>query len=606
MKDIPVKSAKFIVDVDSPNKFKDGLFNFTVDYDIDFLFKPIFRDDPHDTGKLHCETKKDGEFHQATCAFKSKFKNKNDGLTTFQVDIKRDYSSMIIGRFHYGDQSQKKNATFEIDLTNNDYYLIKGVYNSEKNYSFMGQVKMHDIFLEVQVDDMKYVTSVNSWYDNIKKADRGQVFCDFGPINQFDFQYLVRRDFSEASVKFTQNQVNYLTAKFMATDTRYKYEMMFSGFLIGGGEDHATLLFRRAIQFQYESHLGLIVDVTFDLSKGSYQVSTRDNGKKTFKFHTEIDYTNDYISFDLKSNVDWFIEERGTIYRFFNDSNCLLCLSSFKAQCNLAKVSKGYYTFRFSTLQEDGQLTTKIDIDFQFLNKFKVIVSEDSLSLMFNMLNYNQTFDGEIEVEGEWKQDLFRVISNKDWLRTFLIQKIDGYMRKVELNGKELLKFGWKINTGRHFQILFDIELPSGHSLHLKNIEEDIVVNYSGLNYEMMKVVISSHTMESPYDNLTIAASGRNAILGNFNIERTYNYRYNRQGIRVNGVGETEISNSPLGPDNIHTEYEFCSCVESLDWSFLIEDTKFSSGLDYVTMMRFLDVPIFSIPLQFLSRLGFM
>jgi hypothetical protein len=225
------------------------------------------------------------------------------------------------------------------------------------------------------------------------------------------------------------------------------------------------------------------------------------------------------------------------------------------------------------------------------------------------MLNYNQTFDGEIEVEGEWKQDLFRVISNKDWLRTFLIQKIDGYMRKVELNGKELLKFGWKINTGRHFQILFDIELPSGHSIRL-NIEEDIVVNYSGLDHEMMKVVISISPMldyhMEMYDNLTISASGRNAILGNFNIERTYTYKYNRQGIRVNGVGETEISNSPLGPDNIHTEYEICSCVESLDWSFLIEDTKFSSGLDYVTMMRFLDVPLFSIPLQFLSRLGFM
>ena len=181
IKDIPVKSAKFVVDVNAPNKFKDGLFNFTVDYDIDYLFKPIFWDDPHDTGKFHCGTKKDGEFYQATCACKSNIKNNNDGLTTFQVDLKRDFSSKTIGRFHYGDQSQTQNATFEIDYTNNDYYLIKGIYNDKKNYSFLSKVRMQDIFLEVNVDDKKYVTSVNSWYDNIKKADRGQIFCDFGP-----------------------------------------------------------------------------------------------------------------------------------------------------------------------------------------------------------------------------------------------------------------------------------------------------------------------------------------------------------------------------------------------------------------------------------------
>ena len=116
--------------------------------DINYIFMPFGWDDTHDTGKVHCETKKDGEFHQAICAFKSNIKNNHDVVTTFQVDLKRDFSSKIIGRFHYGDQSQTKNATFEIDYTNNDYYLIKGIYNDKKNYSFLSKVKMQDIYLE--------------------------------------------------------------------------------------------------------------------------------------------------------------------------------------------------------------------------------------------------------------------------------------------------------------------------------------------------------------------------------------------------------------------------------------------------------------------------
>ena len=74
----------------------------------------------------------------------------------------------------------------------------------------------------------------------------------------------------------------------------------------------------------------------------------------------------------------------------------------------------------------------------QNFDKLNVNLSEDSLNLMSNMLNYNQTFNSDLVVEAERKQDLLKVYSNNDWFKTFLIQNIDGYMRKVELNGQSL------------------------------------------------------------------------------------------------------------------------------------------------------------------------
>ena len=513
MNDVPVKSAKFVVDVDSPNKFKDGLFNINIEYDINF--QPFsWNDDSCDLGKVHCETKKVGEFYQITCTWRSNIDNERIAPQYLdQIDLKMDFSSKIIGGFQYF-QSSANNVTFEIDLTNKDFYLMKGVYQynfEEQNYTFLGKVNITDLnsFLVVNVDDKKYVAMSNFWYDQINRSSRGQVYWNFEPNNIFDFQFLARWDFSETSVKLLQNQENYLTAKFKPTD-RYKYEMWSSGLLIGEGEDHAVLLFRRGIKFQYESHLGFIVDVTFDLSRGLYHVLTRDDGMKTFEFQAGIDYTNDRYLIDLKSNVDWFIEEYGYLYRFFKRSNCLHCLSSFKAECNLTQQGRDNYTFDFYTLQEDGQHIQKIHIDRQNFDKLKIDLSEDSINLISNMLNYNQTFNGGLVVEGERKQDLLKVYSNKDWFKTFLIQNIDGYMRKVELNGKELLKFGWKINTRADFQIWFDVKTPSGHSIVLRDVQDvtgetNIEINYNGPTKAKIKVIISCATISC--DSLTIVAT---------------------------------------------------------------------------------------------------
>merc|ERR1711922_127617 len=95
--------------------------------------------------------------------------------------------------------------------------------------------------------------------------------------------------------------------------------------------------------------------------------------------------------------------------------------------------------------------------------KYNAKFSRQFLEEMSQFFYYSQRFYQDFEVQGEWKKGkYFKVTTNRDWFQTLMIENLDGYMRKVEFNGKELMKAGFD-NAGR--KIKQTIELTNGKKI---------------------------------------------------------------------------------------------------------------------------------------------
>merc|ERR1719427_387876 len=79
------------------------------------------------------------------------------------------------------------------------------------------------------------------------------------------------------------------------------------------------------------------------------------------------------------------------------------------------------------------------------------------------------------------KGKFLKVTTNREWFKNFKIEIMDGYMRKVEFNGKELMKAGFE-KAGK--QIKQTVELTDGTKV-------DTVLTWETDNYYKNKAKFS-------------------------------------------------------------------------------------------------------------------
>jgi len=167
----------------------------------------------------------------------------------------------------------------------------------------------------------------------------------------------------------------------------------------------------------------------------------------------------------------------------------------------------------------------------------------------------------DFEVEGEWnKGKFFKVTTNREWFKNFKIENMDGYMRKVEFNGKELMKAGFE-KAGK--QIKQTVEMPDGTKV-------DTVLTWETDNYYKNKAKFSlkrdngnfidnefEWDVQQDYSNMNIKfnVKGEHHEFGKFEDANEFTYKNTGASEELRLKGKTNIPNSPF-PENFEQEFE--------------------------------------------------
>ena len=557
----PVKAMKFVLTADSGAVWADGLFNFNVDYELGFLFGG------QDSGRVRYERKKNGDFYEANFEFMSNSEGNPDRPPTVQVDLKSDYKTKATGRLFFDNHVKAKEYQWELDFINQDTF--KGVFirpNLKETYSFEGKFNKAEgkVDLVVDFNGKKY----NGYADVDFDGTQGlvKVNFDLGPAGKFDFQFNAKKDMSEAGLKLFLNDKDILTAKLKGVLDQaprlFKYEARYSGMVVGEGKVRVQYERFKELKFQYLPKTGLTFDMKADLNDDktlNFHATATEDEVKNFEVQYKMTPVNDAATVGFNTKVDWYMKDRSPFYRFFYRMNCLHCLTSFKMQSNLAMQKNKLYKFDFEVLdlEEDGSSHKEVYITTN--DKYYAFFSEHFLNEMAHMFNSYRKFYKDFEMEGEYNPGKFlKVTTNTDMFQVFLIENMDGYMRKVEFNGKELLKAGFDKN-GR--QIKQTVELTNGQKV-------DTMLTWETDNFYNNKAKMTfdgpeEHKMETEFEwdmqptnkNFKFDVKGECEDLGNYHVSRDYKYQYNNGEQTMVVKGMTDIPNSPL-PENFETEME--------------------------------------------------
>merc|ERR1711962_1837386 len=282
--------------------------------------------------------------------------------------------------------------------------------------------------------------------------------------------------------------------------------------------------------------------------------------EKEFEVVSKVTPVNEAeIGYDAK--MDWFMRDRNPFYRMFYQMNCLHCLRSFnldsKLRMNKAKLYK--FDFEINSVNEDGSKTKEVYMTTK--DKYYAKFSQHFLEEMAATFDLRTTRFNDFEVEGEWNKGKFlKVTTNREWFKNFKIENMDGYMRKVEFNGKELMKAGFG-KAGK--QIKQTVEMPDGTKV-------DTVLTWETDNYYKNKAKFSlkrdngnfmdnefEWDVQQDYSNMNIKAktTGEHHEFGKFDVSRDYTYKHTGASEELRLKGKTNIPNSPF-PENFETELE--------------------------------------------------
>jgi 5-hydroxyisourate hydrolase-like protein (transthyretin family) len=149
-----------------------------------------------------------------------------------------------------------------------------------------------------------------------------------------------------------------------------------------------------------------------------------------------------------------------------------------------------------------------------------------------------------------------RIKSNTNAISSFKIEKMDGETRRIELNGKELIKAGF---TKGDNQITQTSTLPDGRSLTTTvSWETDsIKANKVHIKLDGTERNLDAH-VEWDVTNagamvLKMNGKGQNARWGKYELTRDIKTSFTSSGINVDWKGDSSFQNSPW-PSPVHTE----------------------------------------------------
>merc|ERR1711872_270307 len=370
------------------------------------------------------------------------------------------------------------------------------------------------------------------------------------------------KDMSSAGLKVFLNDRNMATIKMMGkadpSAQSLKYEVRYSA--AGAGEGNLRFSLKGGIkqemkvQYLPNNGLDLKIQVTreahSDASRHLHAEVTR-GGEKYLEYKNDVIPTFTATSTEVKVDSQFDISEKSMFYAGFCNYGC------FKTRTMHSKLfvdkAKPYKFSLEVELTKDGAKV--LDMEINSRNN-PYIFKINAPRILPKIL---PTGRSSIEFEADHNPGQYlHVTSNTNMLASFKVDKMGNGMRKVELNGKELVQADFNMGDNTVSQTT---TLPDGRSLTttVSWQSDDLKKNRVNLKLDGTERQLDSH-FEWDVNNkeamtMKMQAKGNNKRWGNYEISRDVKMSVANRVFKVDLTGDANFDNFAM-PSPIATKLQ--------------------------------------------------
>jgi len=468
------KSEKVSVTItmDGGDAPMDGVFNLKIDY--------VLNHDNEEAGTVTLDRSYDGKFWVSKIKGVSTNNAAVKIIPEFNFELKSDRKTI----FQVSHTCAKHDVKINVDRVPGEKMDAVIEYNG-KVYIVNGKMDKREKAAKINIDanGQNYVVNIDLDTDGDEKTVKVNV--DLGPSGSYQIEGSLT-GMEQASLKVDFNTRPLVNIKMKGKVDKQahssKFEVRYSAVTVGEGK----------IRFSLDTQPNQILKLQYLPKKGAdfkLEMSREVDGYSRH-FNFEAQRGGDIIS---KYNLDIEPKVAGDLYEL-----------DVESQLHISPDSLFYNKFCTYGCFNDRKLEAKLVVEKQTPYKLSLDVdvtkdSDNVFDLSFNTRNNPYTLnvvaprilpmitdDGRdtFEMEADHNPGQYlKVKSNSPRIKSFIVEKIDGDMRRVELNGKELVRAAF--NKGGN-QVKQTTKLPDGRSLTttISWATEELKTNKININLE--------------------------------------------------------------------------------------------------------------------------
>jgi len=555
--------VQLTINFDSGSSPKDGLFKLSVDYEL--------HHGNVEKGTLNLERKMDGGLWKTDVSVKSKNSPGVKLIPEFAMSLKSDRQKMIQGTYNCDqgaysinvDRTPGKKIHAVIEGNGRTYIIDGTLDKAQKN-----------IQIDIDANGLKY--KINLDMDDSATDVTLKANVNLGGAGSYNIELSGKKDMTSGGLKILFNGRNFANAKLLGKVDRaaqtFKYEVRYSSVGIGEGKIRLSLKGgdSKELKFQYLPKVGLDLKVTLsrtlnaDHSRHIKAECTR-GGEVYWLYKNDITPIKRATETEVNVISTFDLSDKSFLYPMFCKYGC------FKTRTMKAKAivitATPYKGSLDVELAKDGETVLTMDI------KTKASPYTFKVNAPRILPKILPTGRKSIEFEADHKPGQYlKIKSNTNALQSFKIEKIGGDMRRVELNGKELVKAGY---TQGDNSISQTTTLPDGRSL-------TTTVSWESDNLKKNKVNIKldgterklnadlSWDVTNPANIVMKAdAKGENQRWGKYELMRDVKMSSVNGKLNAEWTGVSTFANAPW-PSPVNTDVKISIDTTSRDYSFSV------------------------------------
>lgn len=432
------RSEKVVLDVkfDGGDNSKDGLFSMEVNYEL--------HHDGVEKGVLNVQRTKSGDLWATHIENKNLQKpNGKPIFQDFEIKGKSDRLTMATGT--YSSARFGADYNFNVDRTPGKQ-LDAVLEGNGKKYVLNAEVDKEDHKLTVKLDanGFDYKVEFDADYDGDEvELD---VNLNLGSVGTYSIVFSGKKDLTDAklAIVFNNNpffKVTMKGKKDLASGT-FKYQAVYQGVLGNGKIRFARTATKDGgqVKLQYLPDGGLDLKIEgkryMKANNGlDLEVSATRGGNDFWKYHISFEPVNsDGYEMNVNSKFEIFNEDSVVYAMFCNQGFGCFKERTLKSRMYINK-DKPYKVDFDLKLAKDGEEVLTADINtLASPYAFKIIAPRILPKLL-------PTGRESIEFDVDHNPGQYlHLKSNTNMLSSFNVDKLPNGMRKIELNGKELLQ----------------------------------------------------------------------------------------------------------------------------------------------------------------------
>lgn len=493
----------------------DGLFTLTVDYELNHANV--------ETGTAKLVRTKEGDLWKTVLSTASTNNAAVKLIPIFEITMKSDRQTMLQGTY-----TCEHGNDYKLNVNRVPGESVKAVLEGNgRTYILNGKLDKAEKTVQIDLDANGLDYEVDLDFNDKDDEYELEATVNLGASGSYKVELELSKDYSGAGIKVDFNGRAIVNAKLKGKLDKdnhvVKYEVRYTAVGLGEGKIRFGLVGEpnQELKIQYLPKTGL--DLKIELTRDVHDDGSRHwKGLVTRGADTYIQYTNDLIptfgpnSYELSVESQLDVNEKSKIYPLFCTYGC------FKQRTLSAKLFVDKATpYKFSAdldVTKDEESVFTLDLNTRNNPYVFKLVAPRLLPKITD--DGRDTF--EIEADHNPGQYL-KVTSNSPRLRSFKVEKIAGDMRRVELNGKELIRGAFAKGGNEISQVT---ELPDGRKL-------TTTISWTTEDLKKNKVNVKLDGTERKFDgylewdvtdhgnmHFNAVGSGENKWIGAYTVER--------------------------------------------------------------------------------------